>query len=91
MKPKTIRELTPLQLKRLKKDCIINSFFLRDYTNRYGVDPSEACDFFMGYLDYLEELMREDTPQYEDDWFWTLFDKYDTQKNLVNWWFYWIN
>ena len=85
-----IEKIGPIQLRRLREDVDINSLYLIDYENRYGVDPKEAYDFFMGYLDYLEELMREDFPVYKDKMFWNAFPHYDTKKNLWDWWCCWV-
>lgn len=90
MKRKKIEDLGPRQLWFLRKDIIINSIYLNDYINRYGVTPSEVYNFFMGWLDFLEEIIKEDNPNYKDDLFWKLFPKYDTPKNLLNWWFCWV-
>lgn len=86
----SIKDLGPIQLNRLYKQIIINSCYLRDYKNNYGIDPCEVCDFFMGYLDYLEEIIKEDNPAYYDGIFWVLFPWYDTPKNLHNWWLCWV-
>jgi len=90
MKEKTIGDLGPRQLWKLRNDIIINSVYLHHYENRYGVDPQEVCDFFKGWLEYLEEEMREDYPEYHSGIFWAIFPKYDTPKNLLNWWFCWM-
>lgn len=80
-----IKDLGRRQLRYLRKDVIVNSYFKRDYSNRYGIDEDECYDFFEGYYDYLEELMREGDPNYTDSLFWDLIEKYDTWENLEEW------
>ena len=85
-----IADLGPRQLWNLRKDIVLNSLFLTDYENRYRVDPQEAYDFFDGWLEFLEEEMREEIPDFKDDNFFVYLDKYDTPKNLRAWWYCWV-
>lgn len=85
-----IQDLGPIQLWRLRKDIVLGSYDLNDYTNRYWMDPEEVHDFFLGYLDFLEELMKEGIPDYKGDDFFDYLDQFDTQKNLHNWWLCWV-
>lgn len=79
-----ILALGRIQLKRLRSDIVLNSLFLSDYKNRYGIDERAVYDFFGGYVSYLEEIMRED-PLYDDSEFNYYLPKYDTIDNLVAW------
>ena len=82
---KSINQLGKTQLKRLREDIVLNSLFIADYNNRYGIDPHVVCDFFDGYMDYLGELEREkyghELPKIED-----FFREFDAFENLYNWW-----
>lgn len=90
MKRKTIKDLGPRQIWKLRKQIVVNSLYLIDYENSYGVDPLEVSEFFDGWLDFLVEDMKEDHSDYEDDMFWDLFPKYDTPKKLLAWWYCWV-
>ena len=87
---KQIKDLGPIQLWRLRKDIVLNSLYLTDYENRYGVDPQEVYNFFDGWLEFLEEDMREEIPDYKEEDFFVYIDLFDTPKNLLNWWFCWV-
>lgn len=47
------------QLAQLRKEIVLNSFFISDYNNSFGIDPNIVCAFFDGYMDYLCELEEE--------------------------------
>ena len=85
MKQLHIKDLGPRQLWKLRKEVCVNSLFLSDYENSFGIKEEEVCDFFNGYLDFLEEEMIEDHKDYTDDMFWDLFNKYDTYHNVNEW------
>jgi len=72
------------QLKRLRKDIKLNSLFISDYENRYGIDPHEVCDFFDGYMSYLSELEKEKYGK-ELDKIEDFFKEFDTFENLWEW------
>ena len=90
MKKKTIADLGPIQLWRLRKDIVLNSLYLKDYENRYDIDPQEVCDFFKGWLDFLEEDMKEEIESYDTNDFFNYLDLFDTPKRLLNWWLCWV-
>lgn len=80
-------QLGRIQLWKLRKDIILNSLFTRDYTNRYGIDPSVVQGFFDGYVEYLYELAEEDgffEEHRRNDCF-SVFRVYDTISNLWSW------
>ena len=77
---KAFEELTSTELSQLRKEVILNSVFIYDYTNSFGFNPLDICSFFDGYVSYLNELAREDG--YEDIDYLT---KYDTDENLYSW------
>lgn len=43
-------------LKKLRKEIILNSLFLADYENSFNVSPEDCCDFFDGFLNYYDDL-----------------------------------
>lgn len=77
---KAFEELTSAELLHLRKEIILNSILVYDYTNSFGFNPWDICSFFDGYVSYLNELAREDG--YEDIDYLT---KYDTEENLYSW------
>lgn len=77
---KAFEELTSAELLQLRKEIILNSILVYDYTNSFGFNPWDICSFFDGYVSYLNELAREDG--YEDIDYLT---KYDTEENLYSW------
>lgn len=72
------------QLKRLRSDIKLNSLFISDYENRYGIDPHEVCDFFDGFMSYLTELEKEKYGK-ELDKIEDFFKEFDNIENLWEW------
>ena len=52
--------LTEKSLPELRQDIVLNSLFVSDYENRFNISPRQVCDFFDGYVSFLEELIKED-------------------------------
>lgn len=75
-------------LERFRKDIVLNSLFVSDYQNSFGITPDSACLFFDSFMSFLEDLAEEDgfdigkgTPEdYE-----RFFAQYDTIDNLEDW------
>jgi hypothetical protein len=80
-------QLGRIQLWKLRKDIILNSLFTRDYTNRYGIDPSVVQGFFDGYVEYLYELAEEDgfLKEHRPQDCLAVFKAYDSAANLWSW------
>lgn len=78
-----IAELGDIQIIRLRKDITLGSVFIRDYENRYGLDPHAVCAFFDGFEDCIEELMLEDG--YTDADYLDKRPEYDNAHNLRAW------
>ena len=76
--------LTDKALVQLRKEICLDSIYISDYTNSFGIDPKQVCDFFDGYGDYLIELMNEDRKDGDNNYF-ALRAEYDTEKNLLGW------
>ena len=77
---KAFEELTSTELSQLRKEIILNSILIYDYTNSFGFNSWDICSFFDGYVSYLEELAREDGYEGID-----YLTKYDTEENLYSW------
>lgn len=70
-------KLTIDDILKLRKEIVLNSLYLKDYTNTLGIDPNWVEDFFDGYIDYLVELgAEEDVVDFLD---------LDNDDNLKNW------
>ena len=81
-----IANLTKRELSSLRKEIVLNSLYLGDYSNSLGIDEREAIDFFDGYVEYLLELAGEDGIKCNNalDLF-EVFDLYDNPRNLSAW------
>lgn len=77
--------MTQEALWHLRKEIPLCSLFYTDYRNSFGIDCHPVCDFMDGYADYLDELMRESIPDYDDANFFDLLSLYDTPENLWDW------
>ena len=56
---KAFEELTSAELLQLRKEIILNSILVYDYTNSFGFNSWDICSFFDGYVSYLEELAED--------------------------------
>lgn len=79
---KAFEDLTSAELSQLRKEVILNSVFIYDYSNSFGFNPWDICSFFDGYVSYLEELAEEDGFEGVGLCF---LEKYDTEENLYSW------
>lgn len=77
-----IKDLGPRQLWKLRQEVIVNSIFISDYNNSFGIDPDEVCDFFASWLDDIEDQLKEEIKGYCSDNFFNYFPKYDNYKCL---------
>lgn len=67
----------------LRQEICLNSLYIDDYENSFGVQARKCCDFFDSYLDFLSELMDDDG--YSDNDFFDMLDDYDNGENLWEW------
>ena len=72
-----VNELTFFEILDLRSQIVLNSVFLNDYENNMGVDPREVMNFFDGYVDYLEEIRKDECGSCWED--------YDNQYTLKDW------
>jgi hypothetical protein len=68
-----LSRLGKVQLKRLRSDIVLNSIFISDYDNRYGIPAENVCDFFDGFMDYINEEIHQDWGYSDSD---LPYDKY---------------
>ena len=78
------KELTKENLWKLRKEIVLNSLYLSDYENSFGVDEEDLFYFFEGYLEDLGYLMEENIENYFDEMFFGYLGEYDTEDNLYN-------
>lgn len=74
--------LTKNELKQLRKEIVLNSVFIKDYSNSLGIDENKVCTFFEGYAEYLNELALS-SKDYKIGYY-ERITKYDTINNLWN-------
>lgn len=74
----------------MRSDVSLGSEFVSDYENRFDISPEQVCDFFDGYISFLEELMEEDNavspyPTETGDWDkdWEARRKWEDEYNKV--------
>lgn len=75
--------LTDEELSSLRYEIRLGSLYYNDYKNTFNLKTTDVFDFFDAYLDYLNELMKDDFDDYYDSDFWYLLPEYDNSKNLI--------
>lgn len=58
--------MTKDELWVLRQEIKLGSLFYADYRNSFGIDTHPVCDFFDGYLEYLDQEMQATVPGYDD-------------------------
>ena len=56
---KRFEDLTSAELWAIRSKVVVNSVYLADYENQYGISEVSLCNFFDGYYDYMWELAIE--------------------------------
>ena len=87
-----LKDLTTEQLLQLRKEIVLNSLYISDYENSFGIDPHIVCDFFEGYVMNMEDLWKyefaENRYNYEQNYFdnednyWNYF--VENEDNLID-------
>ena len=62
----SMRDLSLRQVRKLRKQIVLNSLFVDDYENSYGIDPRAVQDYFDGFVDYLCEIAKTKSPKHVD-------------------------
>lgn len=70
---------------RLRMEICLCSLYYADYRNSFGIDRHTVCDFFDGYTDFLEDLMREEISDYNGADYFDRLPQYDNAENLWDW------
>ena len=77
-----MRVFTKEELWQLRNQIVLNSLYLKDYSNLFEI-PEDIChDFFEGYVEELCLQAKDDDFEGED--IIDVFNKYDTPENLYN-------
>lgn len=79
--------LSQTDLWKLRQEIKLGSLFVSDYRNSFGIDPHKVCDFFDGFLSFVEDEMREDYPEFVDSDFHEVLPEYDTPEYLLDWYY----
>ena len=66
----------------LRQEIVLNSLYVADYQNSFGYTAKSVCDFFDGYMDYLDELATE---EYGSDCPLEQIFSFDNAENLFDW------
>lgn len=77
--------LTEKALLELRSDISLNSLYVSDYKNRFNIKPLEVCNFFNGYIEFLEELAEEDNFDFDKEGYDVFLVNYDSDTNLKRW------
>lgn len=77
--------MTKDMLWQLRMEIRLCSLFYADYRNSFGIDRRAVCDFFDGYADFLEDLMREEISDYNDEDYFDHLPQYDNAENFWDW------
>lgn len=62
----SMHKLSLRQVRKLRKQIVLNSLYLRDYENSYGIDPHAVQNYFDGFVEYLCEVARTKSPKHVD-------------------------
>ena len=84
-KQKHIWELSKRKILKLRKEIVLNSMYLSDYENSFGINREEAYHYFDGYMDFIWEIAKEKLPKHLSDVnrLTAVFFDYDTKENLL--------
>ena len=77
--------MTKDELWALRQEIKLGSLFYADYRNSLGIDTHPVCDFFDGFLEYLDQEMQATIPGYDDAHFFDHLPAYDNADNLWAW------
>jgi hypothetical protein len=72
-------------LAKLRKEICLNSLYVSDYNNSFGISADSMCTFFDSYMSYLEEIAEEDNFDFSNMDYNLFFDTYDNIDNLFSW------
>ena len=56
---KRFENLTSAELWDIRLKVVVNSVYINDFENQYGINEVSLCNFFEGYYDFICELAEE--------------------------------
>jgi len=62
----SMHNLSLRQVRKLRKQIVLNSLYVSDYENSYGIDPHAVQSYFDGFVEYLCEVARTKSPKHVD-------------------------
>ena len=80
---KRFENLTSAELWAIRSKVVVNSVYLADYENQYGISEVSLCNFFDGYYNYMWELAIEKYGKNVADK--VVFNEFDTENTLYSW------
>lgn len=84
---KKFEDFSKEDLWKLRCEVIVNSPYLSDYHNSFGLDTNSVYDFFDSWLSYMQSEMEEDGHKDAGDKFFDYFDQYDNAETLEQWYY----
>ena len=88
---KRLEHFNRKDLKKLRKEIVLNSLFFTDYTNSFGIDRRDVAAFFDGYYDFIWELAYEDAKEQGKGTSYLthnyVVENYDNIENLESWYY----
>ena len=78
-------------LQQLRKEIVLNSLFVSDYNNSFGISAKSVSLFFDSYMSFIWDMAHNEDnfivgyPNYGDHTYEEFFEKYDTIDNLYDW------
>lgn len=82
-KTKHVWELSKRKIPKLRKEIVLNSMFLHDYENSFGLDPKEVMAYFDGYMEFLYDNTEFPEGMSDLDKLNKAFKESDTKENLL--------
>ena len=80
---KKFEQFTKEDLWALRQEIVLNSLFIADYRNSFGIDEHSVCDFFDSFISYAQNEEKEDG--FENESIEEFFDRYDNPDFLWGW------
>ena len=83
---KLFKNLTQNELWELRKQVVLNSYFINDFENTFGFDSTSMFIFFDGYYEYIWELAEEFYANSDVDVTHEIvMENFDNKNNLLSW------
>lgn len=80
---KQFEDFSPEDLWALRKEIVLNSLFIADYQNSFGIKANSVCEFFDSFMSYAQGEEREDG--FEGESIEEFFERYDNADLLWDW------